>query len=109
MKSYLLKLLILELGLIYLISQIGLKDFRFWQEKTQQIENNLSDRLHESLTNRFVDFSASFFVNSKNSGEEAIIEVDKERTIKLNGQNYGYINGFDLELNVHQIQSHYFL
>ena len=81
------------------------KDFRFWQEKTQQIENNLSDRLHESLTSRFVDFSASFFVNSKNSGKEAIIEVDKERTIKLNGQKYGYINGFDLEIRTSNSES----
>ncbi|MDC0194864.1 helicase-related protein [Alphaproteobacteria bacterium] len=81
------------------------KDVRFWQEKTQQIENNLSDRLHESLTNRFVDFSASFFVNSKNLGKEAVIEVDKERTIKLNGQKYGYINGFDLEIKTSNSES----
>ena len=84
-------------------------DFQFWQEKTQQIENNLSDRLHESLTNRFVDFSASFFVNSKNLGKEAVIKVDKERTIKLNGQNYGYINGFDLELKISNSESLFFL
>ena len=77
----------------------------FWQSKTQKIENTLSDYLHTSLTNRFVDFSASFFVNSKNTGEEVVIEVDSQRNIKLNGQNYGYINGFDLKLIVPNSES----
>ena len=27
-------------------------------------------------------------------------EVDNNKSIKINGQNYGYINGFDLELNI---------
>ena len=32
-------------------------------------------------------------------GEEPTIEVDSNKSIKLNGQNYGNINGFDLKLN----------
>ena len=80
----------------------------FWQEKTYQIENKLSDYLHTSLTNRFIDSSASFFTSSLNQGEKIEIKVDKDRFIKLNGQNYGYINGFNLQLNVRQIQIHYF-
>ena len=42
-----------------------LKDKQFWQEKTRIIEDNLSDQLHEKLTNRFIDLSASYFVGSK--------------------------------------------
>jgi len=80
-------------------------DYQFWQDKTHEIENNLSDRLHKSLTNRFVDFSASFFLNSKNKGKKAIVEVDETKTIKLNGQNYGYINGFDLKLDISNSKS----
>ncbi len=72
---------------------------QYWQEKTRIIENTLSDHLHTSLTNRFVDFSASYFVNALMSGKEPTIEVDYNKSIKLNGQNYGYINGFDLKLN----------
>ena len=30
--------------------------------------------------------------------DELKIEVDSNKSIKLNGQNYGYINGFDLKL-----------
>ena len=82
-----------------------LKNYDFWQEKTHNIENNLSDHLHKSLTNRFVDFSASFFFNTKNRGEEVIIEVDEKKSIKLNGQNYGNIKGFNLELNIPNSES----
>jgi ATP-dependent RNA helicase SUPV3L1/SUV3 len=76
-----------------------INDYKFWQEKTREIENNLSDYLHKSLTNRFVDSSASYFVDIKNRGEKVKIEADKNKSIKLNGQNYGYLIGFDLELN----------
>ena len=82
-----------------------IKDPYFWQEKTRNIENALSDHLHKSLTNRFVDFSASFFVDNKNRGEEAIVEIGEEKSVKLNGQNYGYINGFNLELNIPNSES----
>ena len=77
-----------------------IKNYKFWQAKTTEIENNLSDYLHNSLTNRFVDFSASYFVNTNVLGIKPIIEVDKNKSIQLNGQNYGYINGFDLQLNL---------
>ena len=30
------------------------------------IEDNLSDHLHEKLTNRFIDLSASYFYHNKN-------------------------------------------
>ncbi len=72
---------------------------QYWQKKTRDIENSLSDHLHISLTNRFVDLSASYFVDAMMRGDESIIEVDSNKSIKINGQNYGYINGFNLKLN----------
>ena len=82
-----------------------IKEYEFWQNKTKEIEDNLSDNLHESLTKRFVDFSASFFVNNKKLGEDIKVEVDNNKNIILNGQNYGYINGFNLELKVTKSES----
>ena len=76
-----------------------IENSQYWQKKTRDIENNLSDHLHVSLTNRFVDLSASYFVDAMMRGDEPKIEVDSNKSIKLNGQNYGYINGFDLKLN----------
>ena len=82
-----------------------IKNLQFWQEKTREIENNLSDYLHKSLTSRFVDFSASYFVDIKNKGKEVDLRVDSDKSIQLNGQNYGYINGFDLELKIPETES----
>ena len=76
-----------------------LENTDYWKDKTRLIEDNLSDHLHESLTNRFIDFSASVFVSSKNQGEEASIKIHDDKSVKFNGQNYGYINGFELRLD----------
>ena len=65
-----------------------IENCQYWQEKTRYIENSLSDHLHTSLTNRFVDFSASYFVDALTGGKEPTIEIDCNRSIKLNGQNY---------------------
>ena len=75
-----------------------LENKEYWKKKTRYIEDTLSDSLHETLTNRFVDISASYFYDQKNKGEEPKIEIDNNKSIKLNGQNYGYINGFNLKL-----------
>ena len=82
-----------------------IQNSQFWQEKTRQIENNLSDHMHKSLTNRFIDFSASYFVMSQNLGEKAIIDIDENKSIILNRQKYGYINGFGLQLNIPKSES----
>ena len=34
----------------------------FWQERTQNIENELSDNLHIGLTNKFIDSSSRYFL-----------------------------------------------
>ena len=71
----------------------------FWQEKTLKIENNLSDHLHKSLTNRFVDLSASYFLNSGLNDNKPKVEINDNKSIILNGQKYGIINGFQLKLD----------
>ena len=39
---------------------------KYLQETTQDIENNLSDKLHEGLINRFVDSTSKYFINLQN-------------------------------------------
>ncbi len=86
-----------------------LENNQYWQEKTRDIENNLSDRLHTGLINRFVDFPTSYFVNALVRGEEPTIKIDYNKSIKINGKNYGYINGFDLKLDNKVISNSLFL
>ena len=76
-----------------------LKNKQFWQEKTRNIEDNLSDQLHEKLTNRFIDLSASYFVNFKKLGANPNIEIREDKSIVLDGQIYGSIFGFNLKLS----------
>ena len=42
------------------------KILKYWQQTTQDIENNLSDKLHEGLINRFVDSTSKYFINLNN-------------------------------------------
>ncbi|MBS56614.1 MAG: hypothetical protein CMP16_01935 [Rickettsiales bacterium] len=72
-----------------------LNNSSYWQEKTLKIENILSDHLHTRLTNKFVDVSASYFLNAELEGVEPVVEVNN-KSIILNGKKYGYINGFNL-------------
>ena len=38
------------------------KNSYYWKDKTQQIENKLSDQLHNSLTKKFIDYSSKYFI-----------------------------------------------
>ncbi len=76
-----------------------LNDPSYWQERTQQIENNLSDNLHIGLTNKFIDFSSRYFINSSIDKNVDKIEINKKNEIILDGKKYGIIKGFDLEFN----------
>ena len=82
----------------YISNQSWLENNDYWKDKTRDIEDNLSDNLHESLVNRFIDLSASYFIDNINQGDEPKIDIDN-KSVKLNGQIYGYINGFDLKLH----------
>ena len=70
-----------------------------WQEKTHKIENDLSDNLHTSLTNRFVDVTSRYFINADNKGIDPIVKIDINRNFIINEKKYGKLNGFTLKLD----------
>ena len=73
-----------------------LKNTYYWKEKTQQIENKLSDQLHNSLTNKFIDYSSKFFIGEKKFLNIEDILVKNNNEIFLDKNKYGIIKGFDL-------------
>jgi len=79
--------------------QNWLKNSLFWQEKTHQIENDLSDNLHISLTNRFVDITSRYFVNANKGNFDSSIKIDFDKNLMINGKKYGKFNGFALKLD----------
>ena len=72
---------------------------KYWQEITQDIENNLSDNLHEGLTNRFVDSTSKYFINSINNKTIPDFVINNTKTLTINNIEYGSIEGFDLKFN----------
>ena len=71
---------------------------KYWQEITQNIENSLSDKLHEGLTNRFVDLTSKYFTNSDSNNKKTDIVINK-KTLIINNIEYGSFDGFDLKFN----------
>ncbi|MDA9748770.1 helicase-related protein [Pelagibacteraceae bacterium] len=79
--------------------QMWLTDPLYWQEKTQKIENELSDNLHIGLTNKFIDSSSQFFLNASSDDQVDKVEINNKNEIILDGKKYGFIKGFDLLFN----------
>ena len=73
-----------------------LKNTFYWKEKTQQIENELSDQLHENLTKKFIDYSSKFFIGEQQFQNIRDILIKNNNEIFLDHTKYGAIIGFDL-------------
>ena len=71
-----------------------LADPTHWQEKTREIEDRLSDALHERLTKRFVDRRTSVLMKRlrENAMMEAEISVDGD--VFVEGHHVGHFAGF---------------
>ncbi len=73
-----------------------LKNSYYWIEKTKIIENELSDQLHNSLTNKFIDYSSKFFIGQQKHENFEDILIKNNNEIFLDKDKYGIIKGFDL-------------
>ncbi|MFT3988040.1 helicase-related protein [Aestuariivirga sp.] len=66
----------------------------YWQGRTREIEDRLSDALHERLTQRFIDRRTSVLMRRLAQKEELMSEVDEEGAIRVEGEYVGRIRGF---------------
>ena len=64
-----------------------------WQERARGIEDRLSDALHESITQRFVDRRSAFLVRQMASEGELIAAVSKSGEVLVEGAYVGRIDG----------------
>src|SRR4051794_7737855 len=71
-----------------------LKDPEHWQGETRQVEDRLSDALHERLASRFVDRRTSVLM--RRLRENATMEADTTVTgdVTVEGQHVGHLHGF---------------
>ncbi len=72
---------------------------KYWQEITKKIENDLSDNLHDGLTNRFVDSTSKYFIESRKIEINETISRNNAKILIINNVEYGSFEGFDLKLN----------
>jgi len=72
----------------------------YWIERTKNLEDKLSDRLHEELTKTFIDKRAS--VLAKGLKQDIIFETEivNDEEVMINQQYIGRLKGLKLELDL---------
>ncbi len=71
-----------------------LADQAHWQEKTREIEDRLSDALHERLTKRFVDRRTSVLMRRLRENTMPEAEISSTGTVLVEGHHVGELQGF---------------
>ncbi|MCC2095824.1 MAG: helicase, partial [Hyphomicrobiales bacterium] len=71
-----------------------LDDPEHWQNVTRQVEDNLSDALHERLANRFVDRRTSVLMRRLRENAMLEAEITPTGDVMVEGQHVGVLHGF---------------
>ncbi|HHG91323.1 MAG TPA: helicase, partial [Devosia sp.] len=69
-----------------------------WRDKTREIENALSDALHERLTRRFVDRRTSVLIRHLRDKSMTNPQINEKSEVHLEGHLIGSIEGFRFTL-----------
>lgn len=69
-------------------------DTKYWRERTRDVEDRLSDALHQKLTNRFIDVKVSVLIRKISKKEQLVPEFKDDGGIEIEGQNIGKVEGF---------------
>jgi len=82
----------------YIANRVGwLGDGAHWQDRTRQVEDKLSDALHDRLTQRFVDRRSAFLVRSLAESRELMASVNADGEVWVEGHFVGAMKGFAFE------------
>jgi ATP-dependent RNA helicase SUPV3L1/SUV3 len=64
-----------------------------WQARTRQLEDRLSDTLHERLMARFIDRRTSVLMRALNVREDVLAGVGEDGEVTVEGQHVGRLRG----------------
>ncbi|WP_338330686.1 helicase-related protein, partial [Commensalibacter sp. Nvir] len=80
-----------------------LKNAIYWQKQTKEVENNLSDALHEQLMNRFINQRVTMlFKNLKNHNKSELYTFfSQSGDIFIEGHLIGKVTGFTFKIFKH--------
>jgi ATP-dependent RNA helicase SUPV3L1/SUV3 len=70
-----------------------LENAETWRGRTREIEDRLSDALHQALMQRFVDRRTSALLKTLNSEEDAPAEIGPAGEVLIGGHNVGRLEG----------------
>ncbi|HBK08363.1 MAG TPA: DNA helicase [Acetobacteraceae bacterium] len=72
------------------------KDTLHWQGRAREVEDKLSDALHERLTTRFVDRRSAHLMRrlDEADGQELLSAVTRRGEVVVEGHDVGHIEGF---------------
>jgi ATP-dependent RNA helicase SUPV3L1/SUV3 len=76
-----------------------LEDSAHWQGRAREIEDKLSDALHERLTQRFVDRRTATLVSRLRAGGELMAAIKPDGTVLVEGEVAGRLEGFHFQLD----------
>ncbi len=76
-----------------------LKDPEHWQGRTREIEDRLSDALHEQLTQRFVDLRTSALMKGMRDKDELHADIAPDGAILVENHFVGRLKGFRFQLD----------
>src|SRR6476660_8812391 len=71
-----------------------LKDPPHWQARTREVEDKLSDALHECLTQRFVDLRTRALMKGMRDKDELHAEIAEDGAINVENHYVGRLRGF---------------
>ena len=69
-----------------------------WREKTREVEDRLSDALHENLTKRFIDRRTSILMKRLKENRMLEAEIGNDGTVNVEGHEIGTLRGFRFTL-----------
>lgn len=75
-----------------------LTDSAHWRDKTKQIEDKLSDALHQKLTQRFVDRKTSVLMRHLRERHMLSPQINDDGTVMIEDQTIGTLQGFRFTL-----------
>jgi ATP-dependent RNA helicase SUPV3L1/SUV3 len=65
-----------------------------WREKTREVEDRLSDALHETLTKRFIDRRTSILMKRLKENRMLEAEIGANGAVSVEGHAVGHLKGF---------------
>ncbi len=74
-----------------------LDDMPYWRDRTRDIEDRLSDALHNALTQRFVDRRTSILLRRLKQKEGLVANVNDKGEVTVEGEFIGRLIGFQFQ------------